>query len=530
MWLSVPWVAALLPVPENATWPRYMTVPHPDAVGSFGDEFIAWAEDLYGPLRWFQKLIAVRILEHDASGHLVWDVVIWTMARQLGKSWLLRLLLFWRIQPEQAERFGEPQTIVHTAKDLDSANECQMPVRMRVRECSCGGTVWVDVAGRKRNGHSDECAKIVYHTSEKTGEFEVRHVPTLSRWMVRSQNAVYGKGSNVGAVDEAWKVKPTTVDDGLEPTQAERSNPQLYLISTAHRKATALMITRRQDALRELEEPVSTLIIEWSMWPGMAVDDPQAWRAASPHWTPQRERIVRRKLNSALRGDVVEADPDEPDPMQSFQSQWLNIWPTPQQGGPGKWLPKDAWVGQPMAPRPEESAAAQVVLAVEGTYLRRVSVVGSVLGTGAVFHVWTQNEPSNDEVWNVLMNACTLWDVQEIVHDPTFRKKLFTRIANDDSFEWPELVEWDSSLPHESAATGEMYRAIEGGLVPHDHHPVITAHQLVAVGRVGWQGALRLVRPLTGEAADAAIAARNAWWRAVQLSDERVSDDDLHIR
>jgi phage terminase large subunit-like protein len=523
VWQSAPWLASLFPVPAEATWPRFMTVPHPAAVGSLGGEFEAWCVERFGAMRWFQRLIAFRVLEVDASGHLVWDVVIWTMARQLGKSWLLRALLLWRIQPEQVARFGEAQTVVHTAKDLDSANECQMPVRLMVRECTCGGRTWVDVAGRRRSGHEDDCSRVLYKTSDKPGEYEVRYVSTFSRWLVRAQNSVYGKGASVGAVDEGWKVKPSTVDDGLEATAAERSNPQLYLISTAHRKATALMPTRRNDALTELSAPVSTLIIEWSVRPGSDVEDPATWRQASPHWSPQRERIIRRKLASALRGDVVEVDPDEPDPMESFNAQWLNTWPDLRKTLHGSWLASGVWANQPAAERPGDGDEP-VVLAVEGTYLRRVSIVGARLGDGRVFHVWTQDKPSDDEVETVLTNARDLWDVQEIVHRAAFRKKLFKRLDGDG---W-QLHEWDDSVKNEAAATSEFYRAIEARTVPHDHHPVIEAHQRAAVGRVNWRRELVLARPMTGEAADAAFAARNAWWRAVQLSDEGESDNRIY--
>jgi hypothetical protein len=50
---DVPWLQRLLAVPENASWPRLMTPPHPDAVGSLGDVFAEAASERMGqPLRW----------------------------------------------------------------------------------------------------------------------------------------------------------------------------------------------------------------------------------------------------------------------------------------------------------------------------------------------------------------------------------------------------------------------------------------------------------------------------------------------
>src|SRR5262252_5359398 len=54
---AVPWLKGLRRVPVDATWPRYMTVPHPRAVGSLGPQFIRWAERRSGRrLRWWQRL------------------------------------------------------------------------------------------------------------------------------------------------------------------------------------------------------------------------------------------------------------------------------------------------------------------------------------------------------------------------------------------------------------------------------------------------------------------------------------------
>src|SRR4051812_33258669 len=65
----VPWLEELRRVPGDAVWPRLMTVPHPRATGSLGAEFVGWAEARTGGrLRWWQRLVAVRLLEHDRDG------------------------------------------------------------------------------------------------------------------------------------------------------------------------------------------------------------------------------------------------------------------------------------------------------------------------------------------------------------------------------------------------------------------------------------------------------------------------------
>jgi hypothetical protein len=277
-----------------------MSVPHPAAVGSLGPGFIAWAEARSGrPLRWWQRLVATRLLEVDADGRLVWEALVLSMARQLGKSWLLRELLLWRIH--QGEQFGEPQDVMHTGKDLAVCKEVQRPAR-----------VWAK-------------ARPEYKVREVNGQEEIELLEDGSRWMLRAKEAVYGYSVSCAAADEAWKVKASSIEEGLTPTMVERSQPQLLLVSTAHRLATALMLSRRQAALAALESGEGDLLIEWSAPPGAALEDLGGWQLASPHWTPQRERLIARQLRALVDGEIE--DPEEPDPEQAFRAQWLNQWP-----------------------------------------------------------------------------------------------------------------------------------------------------------------------------------------------------------
>lgn len=303
----VPWLKPLLKVPADATWPRYMTVPHPLATGSFGAELVAHAEERSRrPLRWWQRLLSARVLEHDDAGTLLWEEWLLTLARQLGKSWWMRELAMWRMR--QADRFGEPQDVVHTGKDLAVCKEVQRPAR-----------VWA-------KSRTDE-----YRVREVNGQEEIERLECGSRWLLRAKEAVYGYSASLALVDEGWKVPAASVEEGLEPTQVEREQSQLGLISTAHRRATVLMLGRRETALRQLLDPPAaggSLILEWSAPKDARMDDPEMWRLASPHWTERRERLVAKRYAAALRGESD--DPDEPDPIESFRAQWLNIWPDRQ--------------------------------------------------------------------------------------------------------------------------------------------------------------------------------------------------------
>jgi hypothetical protein len=74
-----------------------------------------------------------------------------------------------------------------------------------------------------------------------------------------------------------------------------------------------------------MDEPGTALILEWSAPPDASIEDRDAWRSSSPHWSAMRERLLSAKLERVLRG--VSEDPDEDDPVESFRSQYLNVWP-----------------------------------------------------------------------------------------------------------------------------------------------------------------------------------------------------------
>jgi hypothetical protein len=321
----VPWLKGLRKPPADAVWPRLMSVPHRRAAGSLGPEFADWAEERSGrPLRWWQQLASARMLEVDAAGELCWETILLSMPRQLGKSWLLRELCLWRIH--QGERFGEPQDVMHTGKDLAVCKEVQRPAR-----------VWAK-------------ARPEYRVREVNGQEEIELLEDGSRWMLRAKEAVYGYSVSLAAADEAWKVRASSIEEGLEPTMVERAQPQLLLVSTAHRLATSLMLGRRKLALAGLEDGDGELLIEWSA-PGDAdLDDIDAWRQASSHWSPRREHTISKQLEAARSGTLD--DPEEPDPVASFRAQWLNQWPRKiiePSGGTEPLLPVGLWADRAAA-------------------------------------------------------------------------------------------------------------------------------------------------------------------------------------
>lgn len=359
---SVPWLADLAEVPPDAAWPRLLTVPSSKARGSYGPAFLEWASKVGGrTFRWWQQLTATLILAHDVDGRLVHRVVVPTSPRQVGKTYLVCWLAMWRIT-FGADLFGEPQLVVMISKDLPTAKMTQAPMRRYARE------------------HPD-----VYEVRESGAECKILHLPSGSEWVLRSESSGgYGHGVSLAIVDEAWSVKPQTVDLALGPTQMERSSPQMILTSTANDRPTPLMLGRRALALAELDDPdASTYWLEWSLPPGAPLDDLELWRSVLPHWHDQRLDEIRRAHQTAV--GTRPTDPTQPDPVQSVATQMGNVWPSSvetahQRGEPV--LDLDAW----RAAEEDHDPPGPLIVAVEDFYGSGacVSVAGK-LDDGRVF-------------------------------------------------------------------------------------------------------------------------------------------------
>lgn len=300
------WLQPLLELPENAAPPLHMTPPHPEATGSYGAEAIEWIESSQRiTLRWWQRLAITMQLQHRDDGTLCIRTVLESAPRRAGKSVRVRGVALWRMA--HPERFGEVQTVVHTGSDVAICREIQRGA-WRWAEEVAGWTVV------RANG------KEAIESTERTeGPADL----SGSRWLVRAQGAVYGYDVCLGIVDEAWSVKPDTYTEGLEPATLERLSPQLHVTSTAHRRATSLMPTLLRAGLT-MEEP-ETLVIVWAAPPDADAGDPEVWRAASPHWSEDRRKLINRKYMAALAGEV-DPQADDPDPMAGFTAQYLNIW------------------------------------------------------------------------------------------------------------------------------------------------------------------------------------------------------------
>lgn len=271
--------------------PRVFTPRHPNAVGSLGPAWVAWAEANIRPaktrrplrLRPWQRYVLERALEVDSAGELCWRTVAVSTGRQLGKSWIMIALALARMA--HAERFEEQQRIVHTAAKLRQAWRIHSQV-----------WPWAESSG--------------YHVSRAVDSAAVTAPEDGSAWLISSLAAVWGETATTVFADELWNVEPQVIEDGIEPTLLDPVQSQLWAFSAANEAAT---ITYPRLRVRGTARGVGdgrTLVLEWSAPAGADRLDPAVHRASQPYWTRQRAEFMAAK--SRQRG---------------FSTEYLNIWP-----------------------------------------------------------------------------------------------------------------------------------------------------------------------------------------------------------
>lgn len=457
VWADAHWVAKYADVPPDARWPTLMSAPHPDAVATLG-ALVRLSAARYGvELRWWQCLVADRLLEIDAQGDLCWREAIISTPRRTGKSVFIRELAWWRMVDGQ-RLFGEEQTILHTSRTVGTTLDVARPAMKRARD-------------------------VGYWVGSASGREEIRALDG-SRWLLKAEESAYGFGAGLAICDEAWDYNPQTVTEGIQPTMMERAQAQLLIVSTAHRRATKLVPERRASALAEMAEPRRRLLVEWSSPAG---DDLlAACHAASPVWDKARRQYVEDAIDDARQAIAA---PGDVDPVSMLISQYANDWSSGRQLGRSKGEPlidSDVWGAATV----EGVGQAPAVAAVEDYFGRSYAVA------------WARTDPDSVDV--VVGGA--------VVEDRPSLRHLLTQLEAGEVLAGVSIcadgvLEGLSAQPvgirETKPALAELRRGVAEGRVFHDGSPDLTA-QVADVRVVGRDGGLAV---LAGHRSDVLRAA-----------------------
>jgi hypothetical protein len=411
--------------------PRLETPRPSDVVGSYGSEAAGWiGRYLHDELRPWQRYALERILEHRADGSLRWRRVILTVSRQSGKSVLSRGLCGWRVGA--ADLFGEPQEVLHVANLRSTAARIWAPAA-RLLESQIGANV------RRANGQ------------------EAVELGDGSAWRLAASTLDGGVGSSVSLafVDEAWRVSREVVDGSIAPTMLERSSPQLILVSTAGDGGSRLLLEDRDAAIAQLADPEAAriLLLEWSAPPEAYPDDREAWRQASPHWTPGRLEALEHAYATSSEAD--------------WRRQYLNQWVLAARS----WIAAAQWsdATDPALTMPAGLGGTVAINDQEGApgacgYVHALLDGDRVLVSGRAF-------PSRRALWAALEELGRAHRAAELLYPVSFEKHV-ARLP----FRRPVKV----GTLEQRAGYGPTLAAIVDGRLAHDGDAELTRQMLTA--------------------------------------------------
>jgi len=335
-----------------------------------------------------------------------------------------------------------------------------------------------------------------WHSRESILEYR----PTGSKMQAHPAKvtAIQGLNYSLAIIDEVGFAQDAMVES-LIARLGKRPDARIIGIGTPGFEPNILH--RLRSAWVDGELPEAVAYIEHAADATADTLDRRAWRQANP---------ALRSGFLTLRALEVQAQLLS---HREFRTYHLGVWTD----AAVEWLPPGAWEACPFqAPPPDGD---DVVIAVEGTFRRQLAITGATLD-GAVFLCWAAEAALDADIRAVIDQATERWNVRAIVHNPRIRTRLFREL--DDA--GLPVRPWERGPENEATSATEFYRAITGqesGVrLAHDHDPVLAGHMAAVRARYGVDGTLRLVKPEDGRFADAAIAARNAWWVAAELADE----------
>lgn len=255
---------------------------------TLGFEVVDFARDVLGePLLPWQEEAVCRLLELDPAGGFRFRTFVVLVARQSGKSHLMRVLGLWFLYMQNV------RLILSVAQSLDVAREAW--------RAACQ-TIEGDPALRA------ELERI----SRVNGDEHVL-LQGGRRWKISAANRSAGRGLSVDVLflDEAREQRSFDSWAALSATTTARPNALTLVISNAGDDESQLLNHLREAALAGTDPTLG--IAEWSAPPDCDLDDVEAWAMANPGLG---YTVSEQAIRSALTTD----------PAPTFRTERLCQW------------------------------------------------------------------------------------------------------------------------------------------------------------------------------------------------------------
>jgi hypothetical protein len=293
--------------PDGFPLPRILS-PLPERANfDLADQALLDMERVPGPpLSPWQRFV-IRHGLVTVDGRLWFDVVVLRMARQQGKTFVMRRVMWHRLF-RGPELFQQPQRIINTHFDSLQAVRLMKPLALSLGYGRTGGTP----------GLSSQTFMAQWYPGGEEGE-------DFSVWWARAMTMA-GLTGNSGLtfafVDELQDAREKQVQEALggSLSGARINQPQRWFAGTGVKYSPDG--TAKSDLLLKLKAIMATtprmLWIEWSAPPGTDPTDEEGWRWASPDWSDSRADYLRTELAMALA-----PRPDGTNTLDEFVANYL---------------------------------------------------------------------------------------------------------------------------------------------------------------------------------------------------------------
>lgn len=282
--------------PLGSPTPRIFTAPLRELTPetSYGFAVIDFARDvLKTPLDDWQEFVVIHGGELLPNGLPRFRTLLILVARQAGKTFLLRVLtLFWLTQERHGLILGTSTKIATAKEPWDDAVAAieTVPALSVLMPPGRGARL----VGGIRDQNGREC------------------ITTLDgcRYMIAAANRSCGRGLSIDrlVLDELREQKNRDAWNAAVPATSARENAQIWCISNQGDDRSVVLNSLYQSAIEGTEDDLG--LLEWSSPEGADVLDRRAWAAAQP---ALGGRVPFAAMNSrantaAAQGGAVEAD------------------------------------------------------------------------------------------------------------------------------------------------------------------------------------------------------------------------------
>lgn len=334
--------------------PRWQTPLPTTVVGSWGPECAAWGERVLGIYldRWARRALN-RALAYDASGRLVHRLFLLSVARQNGKTMLVRVLIGWALT---AKRTPAWSLIVGLAHDRAQA---RVPYE----------AVLSDLADLGRRVGRKQLALTRYLGIRSHLYGRAREYRTASR---EARNAIRTFSIDLAALDEVRTQRNFDTWAALEPTTTARPDPLIFAISTAGDDRSILLRSWWETGIQIIDgaAPFQGFGMTWYAAPDdMDPADPRALLAANPALAEGRLTLAGVIGTGTIRPGTPE-----------WTQERLNLWTE----AADEWLPPGTWKAR-AADQPGDWSRTVLGVEVVPTWRRATVTVSLVTDAGA----WT---------------------------------------------------------------------------------------------------------------------------------------------